>query len=251
MIRDYYRPQTLDEALTLLSQPDTLPLGGGTVLTQSKPTIVSVVDLQALGLNKLRKAGNNLEIGATVTLQQLLESEHTPPALKQAIQLEAPLNIRDVATVAGALVACDGRSPFAVAMLALDAQVTVNGQGSTVNSLGNILPLRTDLLDGKLITQITIPLQAQLMYEQVARTPDDKPILCTAMSMWPSKRTRLVLGGWGKSPSLAMDGKEPGGYETAARHAAHDATDPWASAEYRADVAAKLAKRCFETTNSF
>ena len=34
--------------------------------------------------------------------------------------------------------------------------------------------------------------------------------------------------------------------EEAARNAAHDAADQWASAEYRSAVAAVLAKRCLE-----
>ena len=37
MIKTYHRPQTLDEALALLNQPDTFPLGGGTLLSQ--PTV--------------------------------------------------------------------------------------------------------------------------------------------------------------------------------------------------------------------
>jgi CO/xanthine dehydrogenase FAD-binding subunit len=55
MITQYYRPQTLEEALKLLSQPDTRPLGGGTALTQKNDESFSVVDLQALGLNKIHK----------------------------------------------------------------------------------------------------------------------------------------------------------------------------------------------------
>src|SRR3990172_1935351 len=68
MITEYHRPTTLDEALTFLSQPDTLPLGGGTLLSHTStslsaspaPDPVSVVDLQALGLNRIHKKGNNL-----------------------------------------------------------------------------------------------------------------------------------------------------------------------------------------------
>src|ERR1051325_1708647 len=123
MITSYHRPKTLEEALTLLTQPNRIPLGGGTLL--SKPTMdpVEVVDLQALSLDWIKKNGNNLEIGATVTLQQLLESEECPESWKQALKLEAPLNIRNAASVAGTLVACDGRSTFATACLALDARL--------------------------------------------------------------------------------------------------------------------------------
>ena len=88
MITTYHRPQTLDEALKLLTQPNTFPLGGGTLLSQPTVDSVQVVDLQALGLDSLTKKGNDLEIGATATLQALLENENCPEALKIAIKLE-------------------------------------------------------------------------------------------------------------------------------------------------------------------
>ncbi len=246
MITEYHRPQTLEEALKLLSVADTRPLGGGTVLTHSNDESFAVVDLQALNLDKLRKSGNNLEIGATVTLQTLLESPHAPAALKAAIKLDAPLNLRTMGTVAGALVTCNGRSPFAAVMLALDAKLTVVNGESSVVYLGDFLPLRQDFLRGKLITKIVIPLNVKLVYESVARSPADKPIVCAALAQWPSGRTRLVIGGWEKTPTLAMDGTEASGVQTAAHNAAHDAADEWASAEYRMDIAAVLANRCLE-----
>jgi CO/xanthine dehydrogenase FAD-binding subunit len=46
---------------------------------------------------------------------------------------------------------------------------------------------------------------------------------------------------------LAMDGTEAEGVEAAASNAFHEATDEYASAEYRMDVAAILAKRCLES----
>lgn len=243
MITDYYRPETLPKALELLKEPDALPLGGGTHLSQIRSASIKVIDLQALSLNALNKKGNNLEIGATATLQQLLENEHTPDALKTALKLEAPLNIRDTATVAGALVTADGRSTFATAMLALDAKLSVQPDEEEIE-IGSFLPLRTENLRGKLITAITIPLNAKLAFESVARTPADKPIICVALARWPSGRARLALGGYGKAPLLAMDGTEAEGIEAAARNVYHEAADEWASAEYRMGVAATLAKRC-------
>ena len=256
MITAYHRPKTLDEALTLLTQPDTLPLGGGTLLSHPTTASVQVVDLQALGLNSLTKNGNALELGATLTLQALLESEHCPAALKTALKLEAPLNIRNSATVAGTLIACNGRSTFASVLLAMDAKVEIRELEirdsknrslvqSQVSNLGDFLPLRPR----GLITSITIPLNIKLAFEYVARTPADKPIVCAALAQWNSGRTRLVLGGYGKSPMLAMDGTEADGAESAARNTYHEATDEWASAEYRVDVASTLAKRCLEAIN--
>jgi aerobic carbon-monoxide dehydrogenase medium subunit len=257
MITNYFRPQTLDEALKLLAQPDARPLGGGTWLNQPHDEKFSVVDLQALGLNKIHKAGNNLEIDACVTLQHLLESTLCPVALTQAVRLESALNIRNMATVAGALVACGGRSTFATAMLALDVKLTVDGgprteagSSSAVYGLVEYLTMRPP----GLITKITIPLNARLAFESVARSPMDQPIVCASIARWAAGRTRLALGGTGNSPTLAMDGIESDGIEAsinsaqaAAKNAFHGATDEWASAEYRMDVAATLAKRCLET----
>ncbi|HSL45167.1 MAG TPA: FAD binding domain-containing protein [Anaerolineales bacterium] len=247
MITAYHRPKTLDEALTLLAQPHTAPLGGGTLLSHPSPNRVEAVDLQAIGLNTIKKSGNNLELGATVTLQQLLESEHCPEALRTALKLEAPLNLRNAATVAGTLVSCDGRSTFASVLLALDAKLELSklehsNVETRVSNIGEILPLRD--LQGWLITSISLPLNTRLAFEYVARTPADKPIVCAALAQWNSGRTRLALGGYGKSPLLAMDGTEAEGLETAARNAFHEAADEWGSAEYRMDVAAMLAKRC-------
>ncbi len=245
MITTYHRPKTLPEALALIAKPDTFPLGGGIQLSQFSDNKYEVVDLQALALNGIVKKGNTLEVGATATLQSLIEAPDLPDALKKAIKHEASLNTRNSATVAGTLVASDGRSPFAVMMMGLDASVTVTSEQGTVDSpLGDLLSLREDALNGKLITKISIPLNATTSYEYVARTPADKPIVCAALTQWAGGRTRLVLGGWGTSPSLAMDGKGNNGIEEAAKNAAHDATDQWASAEYRQDVAATLAKRC-------
>jgi CO/xanthine dehydrogenase FAD-binding subunit len=246
MITEYKRPTDLKEALNLLSQPDTLPLGGGTVLTKKKGASFTVVDLQALGLNQIRKSGDKLEIGATATLSQLLESTYTPAALAEAIRLETPLNLRNLGTVAGTLVTCDGRSPFATVLLALDAKMTLAGPAAGVRGLGDFLPVRAGLPHGSLITKIEIPLNTRLEFETVARTPKDRPIVCAALTRWPSGRTRLALGGWGAAPLLAMDGNEPGGVELAARNTFADAADEWASAEYRREIAAVLARRCLD-----
>jgi CO/xanthine dehydrogenase FAD-binding subunit len=246
MITQYYRPQTLEETLKLLLQPGTRPLGGGTVLTRQSNESFIVVDLQALGLDTIRKTGNLLEIGATVTLQSLLELSYVPEALKTALGLEEPLNLRTMGTVAGALVTCDGRSPFGTIMLAMDARCVLASETQSTIRLGDLLPLRDTLLKEKLIINIEIPLNIKLAFETVSRTPADKPIACAALAQWPSGRTRLALGGWGQVPTLAMDGNELDDLKNAAQNAFSEAADDWASAEYRMEIAGILSIRCLE-----
>ncbi len=246
MITEYHRPQTIVEALALLArpQPHSVPLAGGSALDRRSSQPLAVVDLQSLGLDQVAQRGNTLEIGAMVRLQTLLESP-VADVLKKVIQLEATYNLRQAASIAGTLVAADGRSPFTTALLALDAQLTVL-PGPEQIGLGDLLPLRTERLRRRLITLISIPLNTRLAYESVGRTPADLPIVCAAAAIWPSGRTRLALGGFGRAPALAFDGNSAEGAEVAARSAYALAGDEWASAEYREAMAGVLTSRCID-----
>lgn len=244
MIVEYNRPTTLEDALKLLArvEPRSVPLAGGTALKQREAGAVAVVDLQALNLAGVQPRGQTFEIGAMTTLQALLEHEDLPEALREVILHEAGYNLRQSATAAGTLVAADGRSPFATACLALDAQLVIQ-PGERVVSLGEFYSLRQEYLKGSLIVQVRLPVNAALAYEFSARSPKDLPVVCAAAARWPGGRTRLALGGYGKSPVLALDGPEPGGALEAARNACENAGDEWASAEYRREIAGILAER--------
>src|SRR3990172_1768217 len=125
MIVEYHRPETLEEALTLLTRPGVVsrPLGGGTAIDRFGPGSLAVVDLPRLALNKVQERGNWIDLGATVTLQTLLDTPNLPEALYETIRRVAAHNLRQGATVAGTLVAAEGRSPFGTAMHALDAAI--------------------------------------------------------------------------------------------------------------------------------
>lgn len=245
MIVEYHRPRNIDQTIDLLANSKIKPvlMGGGTALDRYARHPFAVVDLQDVGLDKLRDRGNTLEIGAAVTLQVLSEQSQIQEHLGKAIHHEAALNIRQVATVAGTIVGSDGRSPFTLAMLALDASLSVE-PGDEQLPLGDLLALREKSLEGRLITRITIPLNVELVYEYVARTPNDLPIIAAVVAQWPSGRTRVALGGFGDAPLLAADGPESGGESTAARNAYSHSGDQWASAEYRQEMAEKLVVRC-------
>lgn len=252
-INEYHRPRTIEEALRLLARddPTSVPLAGGSALNRPGGGPVAAVDLQALGLDTSEVRGHRLILGATLTLQAALDLPEIQPALKRAIEHEATYNLRQVATVAGTLVAADGRSPFTTATLALDASVAwievseeePAGAPGEID-LGELLPLRKERLAKRLVTQVTLPLNARLAYEYVARTPADRPLVCAAVAAWPSGRTRVALGGFGSAPVLALDGPEAGGADSAARNAYSNTGDEWASAEYRQEAAAVLVARC-------
>lgn len=247
MIIEYLRPQSLEESLELLSRttPVTVPLGGGTVLNAPSDRQVAVVDLQDLGLDEITQKGSTLNIGVSVSLQNLLESAAVQPALQKALRLEAGYNLRQTGTVAGGLVSGDGRSAFLTVMLALDATL-VWQPGDQEQPLGEFLPLRTDNWPGLLISEVRISAQPTLTFEYIARTLADKPIVSAAAARWPSGRTRIVLGGYGKAPLTIMDGEANEGLLEAAEAAYLTAEDLWASAEYRSEMAKVLVGRCMD-----
>jgi CO/xanthine dehydrogenase FAD-binding subunit len=245
MILEYYCPETLEEAISLLSQasPKTKPLGGGTVVNAPSVEDYAVVDLQGMGWNGIEQKGRMLRVGATATLQSLLETEDIQPSLREAIRLQAAYNLRQTGTVAGGLVSADGRSPFLSAMLALDA-ILVWQPGDVEQSLGEFLPLRGGKWPGKLISEVQINTQVQMNFEYIARSPADKPVMIAAAARWSSGRIRIVLGGYGKAPLTILDGEANEGVLEAAEAAYMTAGDQWASAEYRSEMAKVLAGRC-------
>ncbi len=189
MILEYHRPSKIEDVMSLLARadPPTILLGGGTALERFSTRPVAVVDLQAAGLNTVQRQGNMLEMGATLTLQNLAETLKNEKlenlaGLGQAIAHEATYNLRQVGTVAGALVTANGRSPFATAMLALDANLWLQ-PGDEQVCLGDLLPLRFERLSRRLITQITIPLNARLAS---STSPARRPISRLSARRWRS-----------------------------------------------------------------
>lgn len=252
MITIYHRPESLEEALDLLARPGlVLPLGGGSVLNAPHAVPFEVVDLQQLPLNDTALRGRFLEIGAGVRLQELAEIPQLQAEVREVLLKEATRNLRNQRTVAGTLIAADGRSPFACALLALDVQFSLL-PGDQVVDYGQLLHMREGVgdglphLSGKLAARLTLHTEARLAYEYVARSPADRPVVAVAAAAWASGRLRVVVGGWGRVPRLAIDAPEPGGVEAAVRSATAEAGDAFATAPYRQDAAVTLARRAVD-----
>ncbi|MFZ5808572.1 MAG: FAD binding domain-containing protein [Chloroflexota bacterium] len=247
MIREYHRPKTLESALALLKREDilTLPLAGGTTLTLEREDVIEVVDLQALGLDGVEVQGEMLMVGAMVTLHAFSQVSQLPSDLRAAVERQDTYNLRQQATIGGCLAAADSHSPLAVALLALDTQVKIVAPEQQV-PFGELLAKKNELLKGRLITGALVPFKVDFAFEAVSRTPADRPLVMAALARWRTGRLRLALGGWGKTPSLVLDGKGAEGIELAARSAYSQAEDEWASAEYRSEMAALLAQRAYQ-----
>ena len=131
-LTEYHQPTDLDEAVKLLRRRKirTVPIGGGgDLVSAAPPNVQAVVDLSALGLSYINAVESGLEIGATTTLQTLADDAqvraYAGGMLVKAILDTASRNVREAATLAGSIVASDGKTPLLAALFALDAQLTI------------------------------------------------------------------------------------------------------------------------------
>ena len=257
----YHRPESLDEALTLLAKPGSAPLAGGTKLLSTEQGLpgTAVIDLQALGLGQVQLATTNdqptLLAGATLTLTQLshfLQAElpdHSAAALLQtAVNQAGPNTYRNAATLGGTIASRLPDSELLAALLVLEASLTLRSPNQE-----NTVSLADYLADGErpsgLITAITIPLPAgQGASHRVARTPADYPIVSITGWRLDDGSVRLAATGVGERPFRlhAAEQAAPNDVEGAVSAAAATNAHPGdfrGSASYRADMAAVLTRR--------
>ncbi len=217
--RDYFLPQSLDEALRLSAEhgPTLLVMAGGTLAMPLINNGVSmpekVMGLRQVGLSYQSRANGSLAIGATTTLTEML-NQQTIPMLSQAARAIGGWAIRNMGTVGGNLFAPPPSGDFAAALLALDATVKLSRQGGE-----RVLPLAdfytgflsTALQPGELVTEISVPLpKGRTVYVKAGRREANTPAVVTVAAHVLLKggrvqEARLALNGVGPHPLRARD----------------------------------------------
>ncbi len=203
VITGYYRPLTLDEALELAARADAVVLGGGTVVNAhpGRPRVVAV-DLQALDLDGIAAEAGRLRLGATTRLQDVADSGLVPDVLRELARAEAPNTIRNAATVGGTIGAADPGSPLLTGLLACAATVAVARAGARAeHPLEAILDDRR-LLDGSIITAVTVPVGGRAVAQGTARTPADSPIVMAVACRDADGAVRVAVSGVASRPVL-------------------------------------------------
>jgi CO/xanthine dehydrogenase FAD-binding subunit len=204
-LRAYHRPSTLAEALELLGRTDvsSVPLGGGTVVGAAGPHAPEeVVDLQALGLDSITADGTDLEIGAMVRLQALVDHEHVPPLLRDLAHREEPNTLRNAATVGGLVATADPQSALLAGLLVCDAAVSVATASGGTEQQDLAVLLRDGIPAGGLVTSIRISWQGDTASEWTARTPSDRPIVAAVGRRDDDGATRVAVTGVAATPTL-------------------------------------------------
>jgi len=262
-LAEIQRPTTVAEAVRLLRRPNvkTAILAGGTTLVpQARRDVQALVDLRDLKLAYIKREGNALRIGATTTLQDIIESPDAPQMLAQAAHASAPINVRNVATIGGVLASAGFGAPLLVVLLALDAVLVIYSPEARQSPIAAFLAYREKLLrDGALVTEAGIPLTgARMTFEKVSRTPSDAPIVCAVAKLrldnGIARDVRVAVGGVGPIPvrlaraEQMLEGKAltEALVVQAADAAAKEVNPPsdfLASSEYRREMVKVLVRR--------
>lgn len=248
-IDEYVRAMSVEEAFSLLQNPDTEIIGGMHWLKMQNRTLKMVIDLGDLGLDMIEENDDGFLIGAYVTLRELEINENlnkmTQGAIKDSISRIVGVQFRNTATIGASVFSRFGFSDIITVLLPLHASVVLHKNGK--------VPLE-DFLDMKrdkdILTHIFIPKQTiKMSFLAQRNTATDFSVLNTAVVI---KNHRLLCA-VGARPGKAVLYDMPCEYgkeELIAEKIAAEtkfSKDMRASEEYRQKLCAILVGRAIKT----
>ena len=131
MVKEYYRPAGIGEALELLAVSGTVAIAGGTAVLafEAKDKPERIVDVGKLLPKAILRRGDELIIGACATFQEVVEFGQMPAVIAAAAHSMANRNTRNRATVGGNIAANKSCSSLAPIFLVLGATVEYQERG--------------------------------------------------------------------------------------------------------------------------
>jgi CO/xanthine dehydrogenase FAD-binding subunit len=155
-------------------------------------------------------------IGATATMSQMAAQEEIP-ILQEAAKAVGGWAIRNMGTVGGNLFAPPPGGDFAVALLALDAELVLkNIQGERIIAIHDFYTgfMMNALLPGEIVTEIRIPNNSgQSAYLKYGRRHENTPSIVTVAVNLTFKEeiveeARIALNAVGPTPFRAKTAEE-------------------------------------------
>ena len=275
---DYYAPTTLDETLELLAQhgADAKVLAGGQSLMPMmnlrlvRPAVV--VDINRVeGLAGITAADGAITVGALTRQRQLERSallQERFPLIAAAIRHIGHFQIRNRGTIGGSLAHADPAAEIPALCTALNAEFAVahrNGEQAVAAADFAIGPLTTSLQPEQLLTQVRLPLLEdgwRWGFREVSRREGDFALVgAIAMLRLDAenvcREARITMFAVGDAPARipaaedslvgrAVDADARAEAAALVSAAVAPGSDIHASAEYRKEVSAVMARRALE-----
>lgn len=240
-LKGYHRAASVEEALQLLARPHitTQIVAGGTAINPRRDdSVEEVVDLQAVGLDDIEHSGNRLTLGAMVRLQSIVDNPQVPALIRDMARREGPNTFRNQGTIGGVIVHAAPESELLASLLVHEAEVEIRSASETRRlPLADVLANVSAVVNGGLVTAVSLVPTGVGAGERVVRTPADKPIVAAVARQDRQGRLRLALCGVASTPILV----DPEPNQLKAR--LNPPGDFRGSTEYRRQMAVTLSRR--------
>lgn len=199
-IREYIRPQSLEEAWELNQKKQNRIAGGMLWLRLGNGSIGTLIDLCDLGLDFITEDEASIRIGAMATLRQLELHEglnrYTCGAAAEAVKYIVGVQFRNSATVGGSVWGRFGFSDVLTLLLSTDCYAELY-RGGTV-PLEKFLSMKRD--NDILVSLIIKKHPGKFVYRSMRIQRTDFPVLTCAVSCQDGQYRAAV----GARPARAM-----------------------------------------------
>jgi len=273
---DYFRPDTLEQALALLAthrDEAKILAGGQTLVPMMNFRLVApqiLIDINEVqGLNSIERQNDVLYLGALVRWHEIQSSPlivKSHPLLAEAVSHVAHYQIRNCGTWAGSCAHADPAAEFPAIALISNARFSLeSSRGRRVVSASDFFvgPLTTVLRPDEILVGVEMPIvtsESQWAFEELALRTGDFAIAGVAVLILPENhddRVRFVAFGVGdkacRLPTaesiFAKSDMNPDSIRGAAASIGRDLEirgDIHASAEYRSALATVLLERALD-----
>ena len=246
-IKQYVRPETLEEAYELCQKKSNRILGGMLWLKMQDLSVNTAIDLKALQLDTIEETENEYKIGCMVSLRQLELHEGlnnlTQGALEECLKHIVGVQFRNLATIGGSIWGRFGFSDVLTLFMAIDAKVELYEHG--IMSIKEFADMPRTVRD--LLVRIIIPkTRRNTVYKSQRNASTDFPVLACAVS----KTSDTVCCAVGARPGKAVLLHDiPDNPADASEYAASEltfGTNLRGSSEYRMQICRVLVRRAME-----
>ena len=199
MFEQFLKPASVDEAVRFKSQfkDDAVFMAGGSKLnaTPTRSTKSVAISLAGLGLSVIKLEGGQVTIGATATLQQVIDNPVVPAAVREAAGFVYSRNMRNQATFGGELFARQNEAVLLPVLLVLNAKVILAGGGDC--DLASWLSGSRDIL----VLGVVLP-ETNLccMTRKVSRSMAGLVVLTAAVAIADDGQQRIAIEGVVSNP---------------------------------------------------
>lgn len=186
--KNYVKVNSIEEAFELNKVRNNVIIGGLMWLKQSTKNINTLIDLSALGLDKIEETDNFISLGAMVSLRDMEKS----PILKayfgnyfsDALKGIVGVQFRNGATLGGSVYGRYGFSDVITSLMPIDTTVVIFDGEEKMLPLTKYVSLKKD---NSILTKILIRKNPVLTaYQSMRIVSTDFPLLTVAISLHSS-----------------------------------------------------------------